>query len=64
VVRARSFSRAADTLRISQPTISKGVRDFELQVGCRLLDRTPKGVQPTREGNVLARHAEALFAAE
>ena len=49
---------------ISQPAISKGVRDFELQVGCRLLDRTPKGVRPTREGAALARHAETLFAAE
>ena len=64
VVKTGSFSRAADTLRISQPAISKGVRDFELQVGCRLLDRTPKGVRPTREGQALARHAETLFAAE
>jgi DNA-binding transcriptional LysR family regulator len=64
VVRTGSFSRAADVLHISQPAISKGVRDFELQVGCRLLDRTPKGVRPTREGQALARHAETLFAAE
>lgn len=64
VVRTGSFSRAADVLHISQPAISKGVRDFELQVGCRLLDRTPKGVRPTREGQTLAQHAEALFAIE
>lgn len=64
VARTGSFSRAADALHISQPAISKGVRDFELQVGCRLLDRTPKGVRPTREGEALARHAETLFAAE
>ncbi|MGF6311149.1 DNA-binding transcriptional LysR family regulator [Bradyrhizobium sp. i1.8.4] len=64
VARTGSFSRAADLLHISQPAISKGVRDFELQVGCRLLDRTPKGVRPTREGAALARHAETLFAAE
>ena len=64
VARTGSFSRAADLLHISQPAISKGVRDFELQVGCRLLARTPKGVRPTREGAALARHAETLFAAE
>jgi DNA-binding transcriptional LysR family regulator len=64
VVKNGSFSRAADALRISQPAISKGVRDFEVQVGCRLLDRTPKGVRPTREGQALVRHAETLFAAE
>ena len=64
VARTGSFSRAAEVLRISQPAISKGVRDFELQVGCRLLDRNSKGVRPTREGQALVRHAEALFAAE
>jgi DNA-binding transcriptional LysR family regulator len=64
VVRTGSFSRAADALHTSQPAISKGVRDFELQIGCRLLDRIPKGVRPTREGLALMRHAEILFATE
>jgi DNA-binding transcriptional LysR family regulator len=64
VARAGSFSKAAEILLLSQPSISKGVRDFELQLGCRLLDRTPRGVKPTREGLALMRHAETLFAAE
>jgi DNA-binding transcriptional LysR family regulator len=64
VVRCGSFSKAADILNVSQPAISKGVRDFELQVGCRLLNRSPKGVLPTPEGLALSRHAEALFAVE
>jgi len=64
VARTGSFSRAAEILHLSQPAISKGVRDFEEQVGCRLLDREPKGVRPTPEGLALARHAETLFAAE
>ncbi len=64
VVRCGSFSKAAEILNISQPAISKGVRDFELQVGCRLLNRTPKGVVPTPEGLALSRRADALFAVE
>lgn len=64
VARTGSFSKAADVLHLSQPSISKGVRDFELQLGCNLLDRSPKGVTPTREGAALIRHAETLFAAE
>ena len=64
VARTGSFSRAAEVLHISQPAISKSVRDFELQVGCRLLDRGPQGVRPTREGEALARHATTLFAIE
>lgn len=64
VVRTGSFSRAAEILNISQPAASKGVREFELQVGCRLLNRTPKGVVPTAEGLALSQHAERLFAVE
>ena len=64
VVRSGSFSRAAELLSTSQPAVSKGVRDFELQVGCRLLNRSPKGIVPTPEGLALSRHADALFAVE
>ncbi|MCP3460993.1 LysR substrate-binding domain-containing protein [Bradyrhizobium sp. CCGUVB23] len=64
VSRVGSFSRAAETMNLSQPAISKGVRDFELQVGCRLLNRSQKGVVPTSEGFALLKHAEDLFAAE
>ncbi len=64
VAQTGSFSRAADELNVSQPAISRGVRDFELQVGCRLLDRGPRGVRLTREGDALFRHAKTLFAME
>jgi DNA-binding transcriptional LysR family regulator len=33
VARHRSFSRAAEALHLSQPAVSKGVRDFEAQIG-------------------------------
>ncbi|WP_456685843.1 LysR family transcriptional regulator [Bradyrhizobium sp. P5_C11_2] len=64
VAQTGSFSRAADELNVSQPAISRGVRDFELQVGCRLLDRGPRGVRLTREGEALFRHAKTMFAME
>jgi DNA-binding transcriptional LysR family regulator len=64
VSRMGGFSRAAEAMNLSQPAISKGVRDFELQVGCRLLNRSQKGVVPTSEGLALLKYAEDLFAAE
>jgi DNA-binding transcriptional LysR family regulator len=65
VARHRSFSRAADALHLSQPAVSKGVRDFEAQIGSRLLERgAPGGVTLTEAGSRLMRHAAALFAAE
>jgi DNA-binding transcriptional LysR family regulator len=43
VARQRSFSRAAKALHLSQPAVSKGVRDFEAQIGSRLLERGGQG---------------------
>ncbi len=45
VARHRRFSRAAEAeaLHLSQPAISKGVRDFEAQIGSRLLERGGEG---------------------
>ena len=61
-----SFSRAAETLHISQPAVSKGVRELEQQIGQPLLERGPGavGVSPTPAGAVLLEHARALFAVE
>lgn len=35
-----SFTRAAEELRISQPTLSQQIRQLERAVGARLLDRS------------------------
>ena len=64
VARHKSFSRAAEALHLSQPAVSKGVRDFEAQVGSRLLERGAGGVTVTEAGGLLLRHAATLFAAE
>src|SRR3954465_10046835 len=65
VARQRSFSRAADTLHLSQPAVSKGVRDFEAQIGNRLLERgAPGGVTLTEAGALLMHHAATLFGTE
>ncbi len=64
VAQSGSFSAAAERLHISQPAVSKGVREFEAQIGNRLLERGPGGVTPTEAGEMLLRHAAMLFAAE
>lgn len=52
-----SFSRAADRLSLSQPSISNRVRRLEEKVGTRLLDRTTRRVELTKDGQRL--HARA-----
>ncbi|AJE41269.1 transcriptional regulator CynR [Streptomyces nodosus] len=52
-----SFTRAAEELRISQPTLSQQVRQLERIVGVPLLDRTGRSVRLTDAGETYARHA-------
>ena len=62
VVEAGSVSRGADVLGISQPAVSKQLRQLERSMGTTLLDRHAKGVRPTAAGAVLAEHAARIFA--
>ncbi len=49
-VRLRSIGAAAKELQLSQPAVSKRLRQLEAVVGFRLLERSPRGVVPTEAG--------------
>ena len=48
-----SLTRAADTLNVSQPTLSKRLARLEQQLGTRLFQRSPTGLTPTLIANYL-----------
>ncbi|MDO4733118.1 MAG: selenium metabolism-associated LysR family transcriptional regulator, partial [Bacillota bacterium] len=50
VVEAGGFSRAAETLYLTQPTITAHINSMEQELGQQLLIRSTKGVQPTEAG--------------
>jgi DNA-binding transcriptional LysR family regulator len=58
VAHARSFSRAAEGLSLSQPSVSHQVAMFETEIGVRLLERGRGGLRLTRAGEVLLEHAD------
>ena len=62
VVETHSFSRAADQVLLSQPTVSSHINDLEAHYGCRLIDRLGKEVVPTRAGQLLYKYARKLIA--
>jgi LysR family pca operon transcriptional activator len=57
VARQRSLVKAADSLAVSQPAVSKTIRELEEILGVRLFDRSRKGTTVTRFGEVFQRHA-------
>ncbi|MFC7556331.1 LysR family transcriptional regulator [Pseudoroseomonas wenyumeiae] len=61
VARYRSFSRAAGLLHRTQPALTVQVRRLEEALGLRLLDRLPRGAEPTAAGSELARTLEPLL---
>jgi LysR family nitrogen assimilation transcriptional regulator len=62
VAERRSFSRAAEILGISQPSLSRQVRMLELELGEHLLYRNGRGVEPTEAGSHFLDHARGLLA--
>ncbi|MFF4951854.1 transcriptional regulator CynR [Streptomyces chattanoogensis] len=52
-----SFTRAAEELRISQPTLSQQVKQLERTVGAQLLDRTGRTVRLTDAGETYVPYA-------
>ncbi|MFI6090699.1 transcriptional regulator CynR [Streptomyces sp. NPDC051218] len=57
VVEHGSFTRAADAMHVSQPTLSQQIRVLERAVGLPLLDRSGRAVRPTDAGEVYVDHA-------
>lgn len=57
-----SFSRAAEALFLTQPTVSEHVRALENELGVALLDRLGRGAVPTPAGQLLLGYARRILA--
>jgi DNA-binding transcriptional LysR family regulator len=55
---------AARALRLSQPAVSRAVRELERQLGLSLFERTSRRGRLTPDGAEVYAHAKAVFAAE
>ena len=52
-----SFSKAAEKLFLTQPTVTNHVQSIEKELDTVLLNRMSKGVTPTEAGDIVYQHA-------
>ncbi len=61
VAEAAHFTRAAEAIYVSQPTLSQQIKQLEADLGTTLFDRIGKRVMLTEAGKILQAHAQRIF---
>lgn len=64
IYKERSFSRAAQNLYISQPSLSARIKKIEQQLGAPLFDRSTSPLRLTQIGEAYIKAAEEIFQLE
>lgn len=59
--RLKNFTRTAETLGVSQPSVTKAVKALETELGVKLIDRHSRNFLLTREGHTFEVHAERIL---
>ncbi|MHC8381879.1 LysR family transcriptional regulator [Pseudomonas sp. LB3P14] len=62
VLESGSFVRAANSMGLTQPAITKAIYDLESFFGASLFERSNRGVTPTEFGVMLGRRVKSLIA--
>ncbi len=61
LARLKSFSKAAEKLCLTQPAVSKQIKNLEDRLAVRLFLRETKGISLTEEGKILFKFAEKIL---
>ncbi len=62
IAEERSFSRAAKKMYLTQPSLTKHIKNLEAETGVQLVDRKSRGMSLTPEGRILCESAKRVFA--
>lgn len=56
-----NFTRTAEVLHVSQPSVTKAIKALEAELGLTLIDRSQKHVELTEEGKTFLLHAQKIM---
>jgi LysR family transcriptional regulator, transcriptional activator of the cysJI operon len=55
-----SYTKAAETLALTQPAVSQHIKALEGELGIKIFNRTENGIKPTPEGIIAIRYAKRI----
>lgn len=61
VAETGTFSEAAKTLFLSQPSLTKAIKELEKEMGISIFDRTNRGVSVSKEGEIFLGYARQVL---
>jgi DNA-binding transcriptional LysR family regulator len=61
VIKYKNFSKAADFLNVSQPTVSARIKNLEYELECNLFEKEGKNVTLSIEGKVFSHYADSIL---
>ncbi len=61
VAKYKNITKASNELLVSQSTVSKSIKNIEEQLDCQLFTRSKKGVELTKEGEILYNSTEKVL---
>ena len=59
--RLKNFTRTAEKLGVSQPSVTKAIKALETELGVKLIDRHSRNIMLTTEGHAFEVHAERIL---
>jgi DNA-binding transcriptional LysR family regulator len=61
IIEHKNYSRAAESLNVTQPTVTARVKNLENELNCKLFNRDGKNVSLTNEGQVFVEYATSIL---
>ena len=61
IIEYSNYSRAAEFLNVTQPTVTARIKNLEHELNCKLFDREGKNVSLTKEGEVFVEYATSIL---
>ena len=61
VIKHKNFSKAAEILNCSQPTVSSRIKNLEYELDCKLFEKDGKNVMLTKEGEIFVGYAKTIL---